>query len=162
MIGIARNHWFYLILPILLLAAWSLSVSPEAMADPVSLERVYLFDFGIFLPLLYFLYLRPRFSLRASLVRTFALLGSGIWIASVLMPDGAGTVLPWLAWLRVVALPLLIAIELAAFVAIMRHIYGETPDEQTLVDQGMPPIVVKALLAEARFWKRVWSWFVQR
>ena len=75
--------------------------------------------------------------------------------AAWLMPEGTGQVLPFLIWLRWTALPLVIAIELVAFVALMRYLYGSEPKEKELVNQGIPPLVVKLLLMEARFWKRV-------
>jgi hypothetical protein len=37
----------------------------------------------------------------------------------------------------------------------MRYIYGSEPKEEELVNQVIPPLVVKLLLMEARFWKRV-------
>lgn len=149
------NYWFYWLLPLCLVAAWQLSVMPEAMADPITLERVFLIDTALLLPALYFLYLRSRASMKAALIRAFALGAAGVSYAAWLMPEGTGDILPFLAWLRWTALPLIIAIELAAFIALMRYIYGSDPDEQTLIAQGMPPVVVNLLLIEARFWKRV-------
>lgn len=152
-----RGNWFYLILPVLLAAAWSLSISSEAASQPQLLERVYLFDFAIGLPALYFVFLRKRVSRRAALLRTLTLAGTGIWVASWLMPADEGEILPWLAWLRYVALPLLIAVELIAAAALLRYAYGEAPDEKRLIEQGMPPLIARAILAEARFWRRVWA-----
>lgn len=119
---------------------------------------MYLFDFALGLPAMYYLFLRDRVSRRAALVRTFALAGTGIWVASWLMPAGEGDILPWLAWIRYVALPLLVAIELAAAVALLRYAYGEAPDKTHLIEQGMPPMLARAILAEARFWRRIWCW----
>lgn len=151
------DNWFYLILPVLLAAAWSLSISPEAITQPQLLEGVYLFDFAIGLPALYFLFLRKRMSLQAALLGTLALAGTGLWFASWLMPAGKGEILPWLAWLRYVALPALIIIELVAAAALLRYAYGEAPDENRLIEQGMPPLLARAILAEARFWRRIWA-----
>ena len=44
----------------------------------------------------------------------------------------------------------------------MRYIYGDDPKEEELVAKGVPPILVKALLAEARLWKMVWNFFTKR
>lgn len=151
-----RTNWFYLLLPFLLLAAWSVSRTPEAIADPLQLERILLVDCLISLPLLYFLFLRRHTTLRAAIIRSAGLAGAGVWFAGYLMPDGEGQILPALGWLRMAALPLLVLIEVAAFIAIMRVVYSDTPDEEQLIQQGMPPLIVKALLAEARFWKKVW------
>lgn len=152
---IFRGYWFYWLLVPCLIAAWQLSLTAEALADPLTLERVYLIDCALLLPILYFLYLRSRATLKAALFRSLALGAAALSYAAWLMPEGAGQVLPYLSWLRWTALPLIIAIELVAFVALMRYIYGSEPKEEELVNQGIPPLVVKLLLMEARFWKRV-------
>ena len=162
LIEIGRRHWFYLLLPLWLAAGWNLSVTPEAVADPVMMERVFLFDFGLFLPVLYFLFLKSRVTLRAAVLRSVALAAAGLALAAWLLPAGTGQVLPVLAWLRWVALPAIIVIELAALVAVVRYVYGGDPKEQTLVDQGMPPIIARLMIAEARFWKRVFAWLAGR
>lgn len=158
----ARRNWFYLLMPLWLAAAWNLSITPQAAAEPLVMERVYLFDFALFLPVLYFLFLRGRVTLRAALVRSAMLAAAGLALAAWLMPAGEGQVLPVLAWLRWVALPAVIVIELVAMAAVLRHVFGADPDAQTLIDQGMPPLVVKLMIAEARFWKRVLSWLTGR
>ena len=73
-----RANWFYLLLPFLFLAAWSLSRTPEAAADPLLLERVLFFDCLISLPVLYFLFLRRHSGLRAAIIRSAALAGAGL------------------------------------------------------------------------------------
>lgn len=162
MLKVLRTNWFYLLLPFLLLAAWSLSRTPEMAADPQLLERVLLVDCLISLPVLYFLFLRQHTTLRAAIIRSAALAGAGLWFAGYLMPAGEGSVLPALGWLRMAALPALILIEIAAFIAVMRIVYSDAPDEEQLVKQGLPPLVMKALLAEARFWKAVWRFLSGR
>lgn len=124
MIAILRKNWFYLVLPFLLLAAWLLSQSPAALRDPILLEA---FDALISLPVLYFLFLRKRMPGRATALRVAALAGSGVWLASLAMPAGSGQILPWLAWMRYVALPILIGVELIAVIAVIRHVYGSEP-----------------------------------
>ena len=152
-----REYWFYCLLPVWALAAWQISVAPEALAAPLSTERVFLFDFGIFLPVLYFVYLRKRVGAKAAALRSAGIAAAGLALAAWLMPAGEGQVLPWLAWLRWTALPAIIVVELAALVAITRYVYSDRADERQLVEKGMPPIVAKLMLAEARFWKRVWA-----
>lgn len=158
MIRTLRAQWFYILLPLAVAVEWSLALTPDAMAEPRMLEATLPFDLAIFLPALYFLFLRGRVTLKAALLRTAALAGSGIWLAAWLMPAGEGVVLPWLEWVRYVALPLLIAVELIAAAAILRHVYGETPSVHQLIDQGLPKPMAKLILAEARFWKRVLRW----
>lgn len=155
MTRVIGEYWFFGLLAVCVFAAWQVSLTPEAIADPIMTERVFLLDTAIILPALYFFYLHTRVALKAAILRSLALAAAGISYAAWLMPDGTGEVLPLLAWLRWVAMPLVIAIELAAFVAIMRYVYGSEPQEEELVRQGLPPLLVKALLIEARFWKRV-------
>lgn len=162
MLKALRTNWFYLLLPFLLLAAWSLSRTSEMVANPLLLERVLLADCLISLPILYFLFLRRHASLRAAIIRSAALAGAGLWFAGYLMPAGEGQILPALGWMRMAALPFLIILEGAAFIAIMRVIYSDAPDEERLIEQGVPPLIVKALLAEARFWKAVWRFLSGR
>ena len=156
------DHWFYALLAVCVCAAWRVSLTPEAIADPIMTERVFLLDTAIILPVLYFVYLRTRVPLKAAILRSLALGAAGISYAAWLMPEGTGEVLPFLAWLRWVAMPLVIAIELAAFVALMRYLYGSEPREEELIAQGIPPLVVRLLLAEARFWKRVFRFLAGR
>jgi hypothetical protein len=149
------GYWFYWMLVPCLIAAWRLSLMPEAVADPLTLERVYLIDCAVLLPFLYFLYLRSRVAFRAAILRSAALGAATLSYAAWLMPEGTGQVLPFLSWLRWAALPAIILIELAAFVALIRYLYGDEPQEDVLIGQGLPPLMVKLLLTEARLWKRV-------
>lgn len=150
-------HWFYILLAVGLGAAWHLAGTAEAIAAPGTLERVFLFDFGVFLPFVYFLYLRTRNTLRVSIMRALALAGAGLAYAAYLMPEGSGAVLPTLAWLRYIALPLLILFELGALIAITKYAFGAEPEKEHLIKQGVPPLMAKMMLAEARFWKRIYS-----
>ncbi len=152
----AKAHWFYLLLPLTLLAAWLLSTTAEAARDPLTLERTLLFDFGLFLPAVYALYLRGRLRPAAIALRCVGLGLAGLWFAGWLMPQGEGEVLPFLGWLRMVVFPILIVFELVAFAAILRIVYSPRPDPARLLAAGMPPLLVRALLAEARFWRWVW------
>lgn len=149
------GYWFYWLLAFCAFAAWQVSLTPDAIADPITTERVFLLDTVLILPALYFVYLRPRVALRAAILRSLAIGAAGISYAAWLMPEGTGQVLPFLSWLRWTALPLVIVIELAALLALVRYLFGSEPQEETLVAQGIPPLVVKLMLMEAQFWKRV-------
>ena len=162
MIDRIRSNWFYILLPFLLLAAWQVSTSPLASEQPLMLERVFLIDFAIVLPALYFVFLRTRHALKPSLIRAFALAGAGTAFAAFLMPKGEGQVLPLLAWLRYVMLPFLILLEGAVLIAVAKASFAAEPDEAALIEKGIPPLVVKAMIAEARFWKAVWRFMTGR
>ena len=104
---------------------------------------------------MYFVYLRSRVNLRVAILRSVAIGAAGISFAAWLMPEGTAQVLSYLSWLRWTAFPLVIAIELVAFAALMRYLFGSEPQEADLVGQGIPPVVAKLMLMEARFWKAV-------
>lgn len=152
----ALGNWFYLLLPGLLFAAWSLSFTPEAMADPVMLERVLLVDFLISLPLLYALFLRGTLPPLRIALRCGGLALAGLWLAALLIPDGEGQVLPHLAWLRAIALPIIIAIELLALIAIVKLAFAAEPDEAKLASFNLPRPLIRLMILEARLWKWVW------
>lgn len=155
-LSFARTSWFYLLLPFWLFSAWSLSQMPEVARDPLLLERVLLFDFAVFLPLLYLFSLRGRLRPFGILVRCIGLALAGLWFAGWLMPQGEGQIIPWLRWLRRLFLPIAIVIEVVAFLAIMKIAYSAEPDEAKLLASGLPRWVARALIAEARFWRWVW------
>ena len=156
LLAMVRNGWFYLLLPVWLGAAWSLSRDPQVLRDPPALELVLLFDFAIFLPALYALFLRRTVRSLGLAIRCGGLALSGLWLAGLLLPEGTGTIIPRLAWLRALFLPIALAIEIGAAIAVLRIVYAEEPDEARLHASGMPPWLVRLVLAEARFWKRVW------
>ena len=159
MVRSVKTYWFYLLLPVCLMVGWTLSIQPETLADPIVSERVFLFDFCLFLPVLYFLYLRRDIGAKAAAIRAFALLGAGIWFVGFLLPVD-GEILPALGLLRWIAVPILVAIELAAFVALVRYLYGSEPEIGELIHQGVPPIIARLLIAEARFWRRVFQFLM--
>ena len=107
MVRSVKTYWFYLLLPVCLMVGWALSIQPETLADPIAAERVFLFDFCLFLPVLYFLYLRRDIGAKAAAIRAFALLGAGIWFVGFLLPVG-GEILPTLGLLRWIAVPILV------------------------------------------------------
>lgn len=154
MIRLAKAHWFYLLLPLLLVAAYTAGRSADALANPLLAERILLIDALVSLPLLYWLYLRSRVMPRAALIRCSALALSGLWFAGWVL-QGEGQILPWLAGLRAIGLPLVIIIEVTALVAVVRYTFSADPREDHLIAQGVPPLVARLMLAEARFWKNI-------
>ncbi len=88
MVGAVRNHWFYVLLPICLMATWVLAREPETLADPITAEQVFLFDFGLFLPVFYFIYLRRDVGVKGAAIRALPFMGAGVWFIGFLMPAG--------------------------------------------------------------------------
>lgn len=151
-----RNHWFYLLLPIWLAAALAFRTTHDWAEQPAFGEATTLIDWCLFVPALYALCNRhmPR---RALLLRTLAIACGGIWIAGKIVPDAAQFILQDLGWFRVIGMAVLVLFEAFAVVAILRVLFGATPDPRALERHGIPPLLVKLMLAEARFWRWVWT-----
>jgi hypothetical protein len=47
-------------------------------------------------------------------------------------------------------------------IAVLRVLFGADPDPKELERQGMPPLLARLMLAEARFWRWVWSRLKER
>lgn len=156
MAELGRNHWFYLLLPFWVIAALGFRATHPWAQQPAWGEAVTLFDWCLFVPSLYVLCYRtmPR---RALMLRTLALACSGIWVAGKILPDTAETVLSHLGWLRGAGIAVLVLFEGLALVAMLRVLFGTAPDAAELEQQGIPPIIARMMLAEARFWRWVWS-----
>jgi hypothetical protein len=152
----ARLHWFYLLLPLWLATSWNFHLTFDWSARPASGEAVALFDWCLFMPGLHALCYR-RLPFRALAIRTVALACSGLWVAGLVVPDSAEAVLRDLYPLRMAGLALLLVVEVAASIAILRVVFGAEPDAEALVRHGIPPLLVRLMLAEARFWRRVWD-----
>lgn len=153
---VAQRHWFYLVLPALLGAALNFRAAHPWGDQPTFGEAVTLFDWCLFVPFLYVICYRdlPR---RALVVRAVALMCGGIWVAGKIVPDSAEAILTRWGWLRAVGMVLLVLAEGAALIAAVRIAFGSAPDPRELENKGMPPLLVKLMLAEARFWRWVWA-----
>ena len=152
----ARKHWFYAVLPILLGAALNFRATHPWADQPRFGEAATLFDWCLFVPFLYAICYR-KMSRRALAMRTLALVCGGIWIAGKIVPDPAETILAQWGWLRAIGIGVLVLAEGAALIAVLRVAFGSSPDPAELERQGIPPLLVKLMLAEARFWRWVWS-----
>lgn len=152
----AREHWFYLVLPILLGFALNFRATYPWAKQPAFGEATTLFDWCLFVPLLYAICYRqmPR---RALALRTLAIVCGGVWIAGKIVPDSAQIILGQWGWLRGIGVAALVLAEGAALIAVMRVAFGAAPDPKQLEQQGVPPLLAKLMLAEARFWRWVWA-----
>lgn len=154
-LNVAQRHWFYLVLPFLLTAALVFRTSYPWQLDPRLGEAAAIFDWCVFVPLIYAACYR-NMPPRALALRTLAMVCGGIWIATKIVPDHAETILSELGWVRGLGIAVLAIFEGIAFVAAMRILFDGEPDAVTLERQGIPPLMVKLMLAEARFWRWVW------
>lgn len=153
---VARSHWFYIALPVLLGASLGFRVTHPWADQPRFGEAATLFDWCLFVPLLYAICYR-RLAARALATRTLALACGGMWIASRIVPDHAQSLLVQWAWLRAIGGAAVLLLEGAAIVLMLRTLFGTAPDVTSLERQGVPPALARLMLAEARFWHWVWS-----
>ncbi|MCY7281618.1 MAG: hypothetical protein LH610_12140 [Sphingomonas bacterium] len=153
---LAGRHWFYLLLPFWLVAALNFQTTFPWTERPALGEAAMLFDWALFMPFLFALCYRdmPR---RALVLRTLALVCGGVWVAGRMVPDSAELILTQWGWLRGVGITVLVLFEGIALVAVLRVVFGAAPDPKELERQGIPPIIAKLMLAEARFWRWVWT-----
>ncbi|MFD1844259.1 hypothetical protein ACFSAA_12825 [Sphingomonas qilianensis] len=94
---------------------------------------------------------------RVLALRTLAMVCGGIWITAQVVPASAQAIVNQWRWLRDVAIVVLVAFEGIALVAVMRVTFSATPDPTQLERHGIPPLLVKLMLAEARFWRWLWG-----
>ncbi|MGC6398977.1 hypothetical protein ACNI3Q_00165 [Sphingomonas sp. FW199] len=152
---ISRN-WFYALLPVWLLASMGFRVTHPWDAQPQLGEAVTLFDWCVFIPITFAICYRSM-SRRALTLRLVALMCGGIWLAGKLVPVNAQNLLQDIGGMRWVGLSVLLLFEIAALVAMLRVVFGATPDPRVLQEQGIPPIIAKLMIAEAKFWRWLWG-----
>lgn len=151
---IGRN-WFYALIPIWLLASLVFRATHQWDAERQLGEAIILFDWCVFIPVTFAICYRDM-SGRALVLRCLALICGGIWLAGKLVPVEAQNLLRDLGGMRWVGLSALLLFEMAALVAMLRVVFGAAPDPRALEDQGIPPVVAKLMIAEAKFWRWVW------
>ncbi|WP_239806856.1 hypothetical protein [Croceicoccus hydrothermalis] len=152
---ISRN-WFYALLPVCLLASWGFRTTHPWDAQPQLGEAVTLFDWVVFVPLTFAICYRSM-SGRALTLRVLALVCGGIWLAGKLVPSDAQNLLLAISPMRWIGLSVLMLVEVVAFVAILGVVFGAKPDPRVLEEQGIPPIVAKLMIAEAKLWRWLWG-----
>lgn len=157
MVSWSRRHWFYLLLPLWLAITVNLHLTFEWQAEPRLGEALVLFDWCIFIPALYAVCYWGRSSARALGIKLLALSCLGLWVAGKVVPDTAEGILRDWSWLRQIGLAALVAVEIAAVCAALRVAFSSRPDVVQLERQGVPPLLARLMLAEARFWRWVWS-----
>ena len=152
----SRQNWFYLLLPLWLTAALAFRAT-YPWADQAALgEAATVFDWCLFMPALYALCYR-RLPRRALLLRTIGIACGGLWLAGRIVPDPAEMILKDWGWLRHAGIAVVALFEGLAMIAVLRILFGAAPDPAKLERQGVPPVIARAMLAEARFWRWVWA-----
>lgn len=157
LVSTARRHWFYLLLPAALLAFYSTAMSADWRTDARIGEAALLLDWCLFVPALYALYLRGTVSGRALGLRVLALACSGLWFARWLTPDASEVVLAAVAPLRWVGIAVLVLAEAAVLAAVVRVAFSREPDVAAIERHGVPTLLARLMVLEARFWRWVWQ-----
>lgn len=153
-----KNNWFWPLAFILVAIATLLSRTVPAQ-DLQGWEIVVLLDVLVTLPALFALCYRTKFTRAHLVVRILALQCLGIWLATKIVPLETQSLLPQLSWLRYIGLGVLVLIELRVMVAIFSIIFKSETQRSDLEKLGMPPVLAKLALLEARFWRWVFSIF---
>lgn len=155
-IKLARRHWFLLLLPVWFACSFAFSRSLDWRLEGRMGEATILFDWCVFLPFAYALSLRRAVPPRAALLRTLGLAGAGLWVGRLFVPDGAENLLTSLGWLRYPWLAVVLVVEGAVIVALLRAVFAGRADAAAFERAGVPPFAAKLMLLEARFWRWVW------
>lgn len=157
--ALTRN-WFYPMagaLLLVLLVALRISSDRITSADYAGFEKTLVFDAVVSLPLLYWLCFRRSHRAGALVTGMLAIACCGLWLAGWIVPERSQILLPKLSWLRPVVLAGLALVEIRLAVAAFRIIFKPSTKTSDLQDAGIPPLVARLMLAEARFWRWVFS-----
>lgn len=153
-----KTHWFWPLSVILLGLCWIFTYyAPQEI--PQGWELAVIFDILITLPILFFLCYRKTLSKKMLAFRIIALQCFGIWLASKIIPTNIQIFLPQLVWMRYVGLLVIAIVELRLMIALFKLVFRTDTQEKQLEEIGMPPLLAKLALMEARFWQRVISFF---
>ncbi len=153
------QHWFLFVMAVAL--AIEVLVAPVLLAENARLaEKVILLDLCLFLPWAYFFCYRRNQSTQQLTLRMAGLVCLGILAASWIIPEDLQHIVPSLAPARNITLGIIIFIELVAFAAILKMLFGSHTDSAEIARKsGAPELIVRLMLMEAKFWKAVWSFF---
>lgn len=154
---LAARHWFWVLLPLWLAATLNLRASLDWSAEARMGETVILFDWCVLVPLLYAACYWRTLSRRALMIRVVGLVCSGIWLAGFMIPDESERVLRQVSWLRYAGAVPVLLVEGTVLIAMIRVLFSERPDTAELERKGIPPLLARLIVLEARFWRWVWS-----
>lgn len=116
-------------------------------------------DAIITLPVLFFICYRKSLSRKVMAIRIVGLQCLSIWLASKLVPANQQQILPWLEWFRYAGLAVLVIFEVKLIAALVRLIVKPGVTEAELKHSGMPRLIAKWAVIEARFWRWVFRLF---
>ena len=155
-------NWFYPLAIGLIALVWALDIFSKGRfpsAGGTSLELAVLADVFVTLPVLYWLCFRKRHGLAKLLLGVTAVVCSGLWLAGQFVPATDQRILPQLSWLRYAGLAIIVGFEVRLAAVAFRMIWRPQTKVADLAAEGVPPVIAKLMLLEARFWRWVLSAF---
>lgn len=155
-----KENWFWPLAIALMALAWAMAqLFPT---EPNNLwEYAVVFDVMVTLRILFFICYRNKNSLKVNLIGIVALQCSGIWLATKIVPVESQNILPYLSWLRILGFVFILALEVGVVIALIKIVFRTDTTAKQVEQLGVPPVVAKLLLMEARFWRWVFSVFKQ-
>ena len=159
---VLANNWFYPVTAALLLAAWLCFRIPLLSPDGEQVapaEAALIFDAFVSLLLLYWLCFRRQQSVKANIIGMIAVACCALWFAGWIVPHELQALIPRLNWLRPVILVGLGVIEIRLAIGVLKLVFKASAEGQDLQKAGVPPIMARIMLCEARFWRWVISKF---
>ena len=156
------SNWFYPVALVLFVLVWALVTTSGAIPQAghgFSLEVALLADVFLTLPALYWLCFRNRHGKARLFLGLIAVVCSGMWLAGQIVPVAEQRILPQFSWLRYTGLAIIVAFEVRLAALALRVMWKPQASLADLEGQGVPPIVAKLMIAEARFWRWVLSAF---
>lgn len=153
-----RANWFWPVFAGLFGLVWAIAKShPDTVTQ--QFELAVLFDIFVTVPALYFLCYRRQLSTPAMFLRIVGLQCFGIWLATNIVAPDKQSALAQLSWLRNLGLAVLVAFEVWLAVKLARIVFRQETRVADLEREGVPLIIAKLMLLEARFWRWVFSRF---
>lgn len=160
--GILTHWYFWIALPLAVAVEAAFAFSLPWSEYPRA-EWVVLFDLCLFLPALHAIVYRNALSRRALVIRTLAIAGLGLWLSRYLVPAESQYVLLHLVKLHGAFIGVAIVFEFGVMALVIRAAFARDADPKRLErDFAVPPLLVRLMVWEARFWKAVAGWFRRR
>ncbi len=148
------SNWFYIygILSYLFLLCW---FSGLALNPPAQPERLWYVCLWIGTFLVAFLTCYRPCSPKRTFLRCLTLGGSALWLAQATLPGVSSGLPAHTRWLRTAEVCLVLICEGTILVAILRVSFGRDCDPRSLEAHGIPSVLARLMIAEARFWRHV-------
>ena len=153
-----RLNWFFPLVLLLFAIVWALSaatINDASTADIRALELALLADVFVTLPVLFWLCFRNQSARQRLALGIVAAICSGLWFATWVVPAESQGYLRPFAWVRYIGVAIIVTVEVGLVVGIARIIWKPEAEARDIEALGVPPMVARLMMAEARFWRWV-------